>query len=75
MTIEQKLIALTKLFPNKHIALVYKEGDNNYDIWLGDKDYPFRRGFPARKALDKMLTLKPDTGNDCAFFVPVRREG
>ena len=70
MTIEEKLIALTKLFPNKHVALVYKEGDNNYDIYLGDKDYPFRRGYPADEALDSMLTLKPDMGGDCQYYTP-----
>jgi hypothetical protein len=74
MTIEEKLIALTKLFPNKHVALVYKEGDNNYDIYLGDRDYPFRRGYPASEALDSMLTLKPDTGNDCARFIPATED-
>lgn len=72
MTIEEKLIKLTKMFPNKHVALVYKEGDNNFDIYLGDIDYPFRRGYPASKALDSMLTLEPHDGNDCSNFIPVK---
>jgi len=74
MTVEEKLIKLSKMFPNKHVALIYKEGDNNYDIYLGDKDYPFRRGFSATEALDKMLTLEPDMGEDCAFFVPAKEK-
>lgn len=64
MTIEEKLIKLTKLFPNMHVALVYKEGDNNYDIYLGQRDYPFRRGFPVTKALDRMLTLQSSADGD-----------
>lgn len=74
MSVEQKLIKLTKMFPNKHIALVYKDGDSDYDIYLGDKDYPFRRGFPATKALDKMLTLAPDSGGDCSSFTPATND-
>lgn len=69
MTIEEKLIKLTKMFPNKHVALVYKEGDNNFDVYLGNKDYPFRRGFSATKALDEMLTLTPDNEGDCQHYV------
>ena len=68
MTIEEKLIKLTKMFPNKHVALVYKEGDNNFDVYLGDKDYPFRRGFSTTKALDEMLTLAPDNEGDCQYY-------
>jgi hypothetical protein len=65
MTIEEQIIELAGMFPNKHVAIVYKFGDSNYDIYLGTDDYPFRRGWPLEKALASMLTLKPSNEEDC----------